>query len=68
VHLVDDLDLGYQGEHNGGSAVPRSLLPGVAMVQTTQAPTENRGRHHCRPFLDRASVREFAAELLEASA
>jgi len=35
--VVGDFDLGYQGEHNGGSVVLRSLLPGIPMVQATQA-------------------------------
>ena len=42
VSVVGDFDLGYQGEHNGGGVVLRSLLPGVPMVQTTQ---ERHGNH-----------------------
>jgi hypothetical protein len=37
VPVVGESDQGYQGEDRGGSVVLRSLLPGVPMVQTTQA-------------------------------
>jgi len=35
--MVGDFDLGYQAEPNGGSVVLCSLLPGLPMVQNTQA-------------------------------
>ena len=46
----------------GGRGVLRGRLPGVPMVQTTQARTGFHDRVRCRPFLDRASVRRVFFE------
>jgi len=59
VPVVGDSDHSYHGEKNGGREVLRRLLPGVAMMETTQARIRNHRRLGRRLLCDRAAMRRI---------